>query len=64
MSRALVRDFHTCCLYQKSHALARSIPDASPTRAKILYPRPAHEVISMFFSFACRMTHMNAQKCS
>ena len=32
-----VRNFHTRCLYQKSHslaALARLISDTSPTRAK------------------------------
>ena len=49
--RALVRDFHTRCLYQKSQslaALARSVSDTSPTRAKIPYARPAHEVISIF----------------
>ena len=50
MGRPLVRDFHTCCLYQKSHSLAelaRSISDASPTRAKIPHALPAHEVISI-----------------
>ena len=31
-------------------ALARSISDTSPTRAKIPYAPPAHEVISMFYS--------------
>ena len=48
-----VRNFHTRCLYQKSHslaALARLISDTSPTRAKIPYAPPAHEVISMFYS--------------
>ena len=53
MGRGLVRNFHTRCLYQKSHslaALARSISDTSPTRAKIPYAPPAHEVISMFYS--------------
>ena len=48
MGRALVRDFHIRCLYQRSHslaALARSISDTS-TRAKISYASPAHEVIS------------------
>ena len=51
MGRGLVRNFHTRCLYQKSHslaALARSISDTSPTRAKIPYAPTAHEVISMF----------------
>ena len=46
MGRGLVRNFHTRCLYQKSHslaALARSISDTSPTRAKIPYAPPAHE---------------------
>ena len=46
-----VRNFHTRCLYQKSHslaALARSISDTSPTRAKIPYAPPAHEVIFIF----------------
>ena len=50
MGSALVWDFHTRCLHQKSHSLAvlaRSISDTSPTRAKIPYARPAHEVISM-----------------
>ena len=53
MGRGLVRNFHTRCLYQKTHslaALARSISDTSPTRAKIPYARPAHEVISIFAS--------------
>ena len=53
MGRGLVRNFHTRCLYQKSHslaALARSISDTSPTRAKIPYAPPAHEVISMLYS--------------
>ena len=51
MGRALVRDFHTRCLYQKSHPLAAlsfSISDTSPTRAKIPNTRSAHEVISIF----------------
>ena len=55
MGRVLVRNFHTRCLYQKSHslaALARSISDTSPTRAKIPYPPPAHEVISIFLRHA------------
>ena len=50
MGRALVPDFHTRCLYQKSYslaALARSISDTSPTRAKIPYARLALEVISI-----------------
>ena len=50
MGWGLVRNFHTRCLYQKSHslaALARSISDTSPTRAKISYAPPAHEVISI-----------------
>ena len=38
MGRALVRDFHTRCLYQKSNERAQ--------RAKIPYARPAHKVIS------------------
>ena len=53
MGRGLVRNFHTRCLYQKTHslaALARSISDTSLTRAKIPYARPAHEVISIFAS--------------
>ena len=50
MDGGLVRNFHTRCLYQKSQslaALARSISDTSPTRAKIPYAPPAHEVISI-----------------
>ena len=38
-------------MYQKFHslaALARSISDTSPTRAKTPYAHPAHEVISMY----------------
>ena len=52
MGRALVRNFHTPCLYHKSQslaALARSISDTSPTRAKIPHAPPAHEVISISF---------------
>ena len=51
MGRELVRDFHTRCLYQKSHplaALAFSISDTSPTRAKIPNTGSAHEVIFIF----------------
>ena len=50
-----VRNFHTRCLYQKSHslaALARLISDTSPTRAKIPHAPPAHEVISIFLMHA------------
>ena len=64
MGCGLVQNFHTRCLYQKSHslaALARSISDTSPTRAKIPYAPPAHEVISIYqydarlgsFCFVC-----------
>ena len=52
MGRGLVRNFNTRCLYQESHslaALARSISDTSPTRAKIPHAPPAHEVISISF---------------
>ena len=51
MGRGLVQNFHTRCLSQKSHSLAglaRSISDTSPTRAKIPYATPAHEVISKY----------------
>ena len=53
MGRGLVRNFHTRCLYQKSNERAQrasEISDTSPTRAKIPYAPPAHEVISMFYS--------------
>ena len=53
MGSALVRDFHSRYLYQKSHslaALAHSISDTSPTRAKIPYARPAREVISIYIN--------------
>ena len=51
MGRGLVQNFHTRCLYQKSNERAKrasEISDTSPTRAKIPYAPPAHEVISMF----------------
>ena len=67
MGRALVRDFHTRCLYQKSYplaALACSISDASPTRAKIPYTRPAHEVISISAIILQRETFAPGAKCS
>ena len=50
MGRGLVPNFHTRCLYQKSHSLAafaRLISDTLPTRAKIPYAPPVHEVISI-----------------
>ena len=53
MGRGLVQNFHTRCLYQKSNERAQrasEISDTSPTRAKIPYAPPAHEVISMFYS--------------
>ena len=53
MGRGLVQNFHTRCLYQKSNERAKrasEISDTSPTRAKIPYAPPAHEVISMFYS--------------
>ena len=40
------------CLYQKLNERAQrasEISDTSPTREKIPYARPAHEVISIYF---------------
>ena len=58
MGKGLVRNFHTRCLHQKTHslaALARSISDTSPTRAKIPYAPPAHEVISISWFLECHV---------
>ena len=57
MGRGFVRNFLTRCLYQKSPSLAaltRSISDTSPTRVKIPYAPPAHEVIPVSISKMCR----------
>ena len=52
MGRALVRDFHTRCLYQKSNERAQ--------RAKIPYARPAHKVISILGLHSHAMKNKNA----
>ena len=52
MGKALVRDFHTRCLYQKSNERAQ--------RAKIPYARPAHIVISILGLHSHAMKNKNA----
>ena len=52
MGKALVRDFHTRCLYQKSNERAQ--------RAKIPYARPAHIVISILGLDSHAMKNKNA----
>ena len=61
MGWGLVQNFHTRCLYQKSHslaALARLISDTSPTRAKIPHAPSAHEVISIFLMHASEIKEL------